>query len=322
MNNPKVKIYVCGGAGIDIANLLGSKYDISHIDTSDSNIRRSTDTNRSYLIEGLDGGGQDRKKNAQQILNNIPPFLGEHPPGDYNFVIFASTGATGSVAGPKIIDTLLERGENVVGFVAMSNGSPKHVENNMGCFQTLQAIVKKQQRPVNIIAESLEVHGNSISKLDAKLALLVQMVSTLVANSYDRLDTSDIQHFFDYDKVTSFEPRLGTIGISTSEENLAAHKMGPISVVSLFTDLSASYDPSILNHQVEYSTAGYTDQTLTDGHDHELPEVSELHFVIEYDRMVHIRKEIESHDINFKRARESRKAADNAFDSGGDDTFL
>lgn len=98
----RVVVFGCGGAGVNIASSLGSsKYndeigfatlDPIYIDTSRSNLDKSLDDSKIYLIDDVDGSGQVRKENAREINNRIRPIIQQFKPADLNIVVSSAAG--------------------------------------------------------------------------------------------------------------------------------------------------------------------------------------------------------------------------------------
>ena len=73
----KVKLYACGGGGINIGHLFEqhrgkseagfAQIDVTYIDTSRSNVKAGITADNLYLLEGLDGSGKLRAENHKVI---------------------------------------------------------------------------------------------------------------------------------------------------------------------------------------------------------------------------------------------------------------
>jgi len=98
----KMHIYACGGAALNIASSIvnyDTKNDIGFCDietyftdTSKSNLVSKIPDDKTYLIEGLDGSGKNRKSNYEVLSECAVKILHQFKPGDINVVLHSSSG--------------------------------------------------------------------------------------------------------------------------------------------------------------------------------------------------------------------------------------
>lgn len=282
MSSPigKMRIYGCGGAGINIASHYAAvraeptsaEIQASFIDTSRSNLKPNLDQNSIYIVPGLDGSGKIRSENHEAIANVVKDILVRQKPGDFNVVIFSLSGGSGSVLGPLILSELQSRNLPVVGLVVGSDESVLTANNTLKTLKTLEAIAKKNDKPV-VIAYAHNERGGRRNEVDTRLQSYVGCLAYLCSRRNEELDTKDIVHWIEFNRAPTCNvpAQLALLTITDDVKVIEQDYPNPVSVASLF----GSHDEPGLTVVPDYHCDGYTDLSKAG--------VSNLHFVIDVD---------------------------------------
>ncbi len=223
-----VHFYGCGGTGINIVSeyvktvgdnnrSLRAMETFSYFDTSVANLHGIT-SNQAYLCEDsqgrrTDGGGSDRRMNAQIISDNIKPFLLKHTPKDLNVVVFNASGATGSTAGPLLIDHLLSTGATVVAIITVSVESQTAAENAFRTIQGLEAASSRLNRPIVFTYTATDSRRMSMDQANLYQLMSMEALSVLGSGRNSRIDGADVTNLFNFDRNTRVEPSLALLEI-------------------------------------------------------------------------------------------------------------
>lgn len=264
-----ISIYGCGGAGTNIARIFQTQPEsvtgarVAYLDTSLSNLNRENEE-LAYLIEGVDGSGKKRDLNADSMRKNVSPALTKFPPGDFNIVIFSASGGTGSVFGPLIINSLLERGKPVVAAIIGDVDSAIAVKNTIKTLQTLSALSAKHETSIAVIYSEM-AHGAPRRDVDEVIIKGIKALQQLASGMNAEMDTQDLLHWLHFDRVTDHPPALAMLNIYNSNEHIAELN-GALSVASLYSNP----DEPIGTVNTAYRITGYTN----------VPGTGPLHFVL------------------------------------------
>lgn len=275
----QVRIFACGGAGTNIGKNLEqyrnssnqgfADLDIVYVDTSASNFTPNIPENKIYLVKNLDGSGGLRRENAASITRYAQEILQEHPPLDLNIVISSGGGGSGSVAAPTLVSELLKAKQNVAVVLIGAVDTKQWINNTLNTLKSYEAISKKYNTP--ILMRYLQNETNSKREVvDAQINYLVIALAALFSKENSGLDSKDLEHWINFNKVTSYEPQLASLEVVQSLPELAAGG----NIISV-TTLVASKGNSDLGQAVEVQYVGYVPQGTEDALDSGLP----LHFV-------------------------------------------
>ncbi len=257
-----MKIFACGGAGINLASHFeqyrGSKdpgfseFDVKYIDTSRSNLSTvETDKENIYLIDGADGSGKKRDENYAAIAERSQEILHHFKPGDVNIVIHSLSGGSGSVIGPVLVSELLNRALPVITVIVGSSDSRKELENTIKSIQSYETIAKKREAPV--VAVYFENNKETPrGTVDQKIYTTVVILSAFFSKENHELDSMDLFNFLNFHRVTSFTPRLAYLELFDKEITIERDH----SLVSVAT-LSDIETPTSIDHPVEYQAVGF-----------------------------------------------------------------
>ncbi len=245
----KVMIYGAGGCGTNISNTYNNVSEIAgfadlsvvYVDTSTSNLKANIEPKQFYHISTpedvkLDGSGGVRRSNAAHIASNIKPMLKAHPFAQFNIVVYAATGGSGSVIGPEIHAELLRQGANVISVVIGSDESEIRAVNVVNVLKSLENVALNTKRPV-VMAYAHNTRGQARSVADDKARFYITALSILFSRAFEELDTTDLVHWLDYTKIPTIQlaPQLVELKFITDTVEVDKQK-APISIASLYTD--------------------------------------------------------------------------------------
>lgn len=230
-SNRSIRIYACGGAGVNLGQLLEknrlstsesvANLEITYVDTSRSNMSGSTvDDEHVYLFDGLDGSGKIRRENHQEIAKRIRDIVQSHPARELNIVIQSLAGGTGSVIGPSIVSELLDKGQAVVVLAIGSADTKLDADNTLRSLKSYEAIVDLRQKPVTMVYLQ-NTKANRREDVNQSLVGTVLSLAVLWSGNNREMDTKDLFNFLNFHVPTSFEPQLAHLSLVGPDETLA-----------------------------------------------------------------------------------------------------
>lgn len=269
-----LRFYAAGGTAInllrayienrpqDLTLLADEKY--SYIDTSIANLT-NVKAEDVYRLQGVDGSGKDRPKNAAAIVDALPDILLNHPAADFNIVIFSAAGGTGSVAGPLMLENLLKEGKNACAIVVGSHDSLKATTNTIGTLQGLEGAVGRLERPVVMHYKENDL-DQPHSTNNTSLLGVMQTLSMLVSGKNAHLDSADVNNLFNYHTVTHHQPALAMLDVYGEAAPLleASKAKRPIALAALLRT-SEEVVPRI---NPDYDTVGYLPEGVKPAPEH------------------------------------------------------
>jgi len=257
----KLTIYAAGGAALNVTSEMGkyignkeygyAEIEAYYIDTSSSNIHSEIDSEKIYLVEGLDGSGKVRKSNYKALLECSKDILHQFKPSDINIVVHSLSGGTGSTLGPIIVSELLSRGKNVVVLAIGSSNSRIEAENTLKTLKSYEMIANKKGNPVCMFYRENGV-ATPRSHVDTNISTAIVLLATLFSSDNKELDLSDLTNFINYNNVTSYPPQLALLEFH--ESNIESVRGQTIITVATLTSSDTN---SELGESVEYQCVGY-----------------------------------------------------------------
>lgn len=267
MQHKKHQIYVAGGFGINIGTRIASTSEIAYLDTSEANRTDGIDPSKCYLIEGLNGAGQDRRKVYAAVLPHIPKVLERFEPADFNIVVFSSSGGSGSVFGPLLVRELVKQSKTVVVITVGETDTGKYLENTINTLKSLESVSVSLGKPI-ATAYFQNERGIPLQSIDDDVLFSIDSLLALASQDNLDLDVSDVHNWINYNNVCGVQPQLSALSIFDNRQQ-ANHALEPISVISLFTNRD---DYAVVGNP-HFSKAGYPRSPLT-------VQYEQLHFVI------------------------------------------
>lgn len=254
----KMRIYGAGGCGINIASSFSghpeqkffANVQVAYVDTSRSNLKPGMKEEEIFILDA-DGSGKVRSENYVQISDSVKKILINHPPVDFNVVVFSASGGSGSVIGPMIASNLIARKQNVVCCVVGSDESLRAAENTLNTFKTLEGISRKLNRPL-VMNYNHNTRGRKRSDVDEVVKEKISFLAILASREIDELDSMDITNWLYYDKVTNVKPSLALMDVYYDSSDIPidfhAH-----SIINIFR----SPDDVVYKVYPEYSCDGF-----------------------------------------------------------------
>lgn len=206
----KIKIYACGGPGINIVSgIPGLGTDKAHesaeryyIDTSDANLRQngiSLSDKNVFKLDGVNGSGGVMGENKSAIADSIGDILSRFEPGELNIVVTAASGGSGSAFAAYLVKALLERDEAVILMLVGSFESNLRIKNTIAMVKSLNGICKVVDKPLlftyrqNVRPDDADVDDNIRSD--------IKSLCLLYSSGLTTIDTKDRYHFVRFEKV-------------------------------------------------------------------------------------------------------------------------
>jgi len=262
-----LRFIACGGTAINLlrnyrdnkpkdSDALSEEH-YSYVDTSIANLK-GVSNDEVYLLQGVDGSGSDRPKNAKAIKTALPEIMVKHGAADFNIVIFSAAGGTGSVAGPMILEHLLGDKKNAIAIVIGSHDSLKRTTNTIGTLQGLEAAVARLGRPIVMHYKENELDKpHAVNNRGPQFVM--QTVSMLTSGKNDHLDSADVNNLFNFHTVTHHAPSLAMLNVYANAEQLTEKVKAPIAFAALVRD-SEEVVPQL---GPDYDTVGYLPSSKT-----------------------------------------------------------
>ncbi len=226
----QIRVYACGGAGINIGALLekhrnaedtaAAKLNITYIDTSKSNLarnRHSIADEHTYVIDGLDGSGKIRAENYEAIVQHSKDVLQAHKPMDLNIVVSSAAGGSGSVIAPTLVGELLDRKVPVIVLLVGSTSTRLDAENTLKTIKSYESVSRMKKAPVVAIYDE-NSEKTTRAQVDDNLKYAVLTLAILYSRQNHELDSQDLFNWLRYDRVTSFPTQLAALTIMDGRE--------------------------------------------------------------------------------------------------------
>lgn len=276
--NKIVRVYAAGGAGNSIASTMEgfrknkepgfASIEIAYIDTSGSDFQGVTEDN-IYRFKGIDGSGGLRAENHEIIAKYVGDILQAHPPGFLNVVLSSGGGGSGSVIGPSITNELLRKGENVVVIVIGGVDTRTHIQNTQKTIRSYENLSIRHKRALLLRYFQNESSAHR-KEIDQQVRHLMISLSILFSGQNKSLDSKDLEHWINFNKVTTFDAQMVALETVTSLDDLASDR----NIVSVATIAPMDGDTD-LARPVEVQFVGYVPVDMSADAQERLP----LHFV-------------------------------------------
>ena len=276
----KVKLYACGGGGINVGHRFEkhrgksetgfAEIDVTYIDTSRSNIKSDIDADNLYLLSGLDGSGKIRAEDHKVIADHIRDILQKHQPGDVNVILSTAAGGSGSVIAPSLVSELLDRQIPVIVVTIGSADTRLDAQNTLKTLKSYEAVAKLRNAPV-VMYYVQNSPTMARSEADKKVESLITSLCALYSRENRELDSQDLFNFLRFDRVTSFPVQLAALSMVEPASDIAT--LGNVISVA---SLSQGEDTKASFHVMpEYQCVGF----LPTGADAKVIAATPLHFV-------------------------------------------
>lgn len=320
-DNGIVRVYACGGAGINVSKLFKrfaeqsptksgfAQLQVVYIDTSRANARKDVDEADFYYVEGLDGSGKIRSQNYREIAESAKDILLKFPPADLNIVISSLSGGSGATISPVLTSELLERGANVIVSGVASNDSRIEIENTVKTIKSFESIAKLRKLPVVMLYHENE--GKSREEVNKAMQADVVSLAALFSRKHRELDSADLKNWLNYPKVTTVEPKLVVMRMCYG----AASK--DVGYVLTAATLVADGMATSVGVVVDYQCVGYVDPEYQQDMKLDKP----MHFLICDDVISKVYKDHANKLANIDEANQARKRSSERIVSDSDNVM-
>lgn len=264
----KVRIYACGGTGINIGAMMENRREDAalgaatvhpvYIDTSASNVSHQLPVDQFYHFKDprgdlLDGSGQLRREHLSNIAPYIKEILQKFEPMDINIVISSGSGGSGSVIAPSIAAELLRQNKQVVVIVVGATESRMDINNTSKTLKSYDKISSDNEVPV-VIGYFENSSDTPRSEVDKSAVRLICSLMVMYSRENKELDSTDLYNFLNFHRVTTFPPQLASIHVHSKE---MADEITQ-SVITVATLLPPG-EESLLDFTPDYHRVGYLD---------------------------------------------------------------
>lgn len=255
MNNQvsKIRLYSCGGAGINIGKEISSKsdrYDVAFLDSSLSNLQTVNDQSKTFLIKDMDGAGKLRAKTYEAFKDEIEAAITQLKPSDVlNVVVSSLSGGTGSVIAPLVAKELLEQGKSVIVVGIASDDSIIEIDNTIKSIKTYNNFAHAVKMPVSMFYCPPGVRGMTDKTV---ISLLVSLGVITDSQNTEEFDTADLHHFINYQKVTQLPVGLSNIFVSLNDEPLKELERSSSAYVASTILITVNRDSKLSGDAPEY----------------------------------------------------------------------
>lgn len=270
----QVRVYACGGCGINIASLLekhrnaedsaAAKLNITYVDTSKSNLARNHNAiaeEHSYVINCKDGSGQIRAENYDEIVEHMKDFLQAHKPLDLNIVITSASGGSGSVIAPVIVGELLERKAPVIVMMVGSTATKTYTENTIKTIKSFEGVSRAKKAPVVAIYDENSTKRTR-SEVDDNLKYAVMTLAILYSRQNHELDSMDLYNWLRYDRVATFPAQLAALTITDGRE--LSEELSTLGHVISVATIGSTPDQVHFPITPDYQCAGFLPDAASD----------------------------------------------------------
>ncbi len=289
----RVRLYAAGGAGTNVGRSMEefrtsdvpgfSALDIAYIDTSSSDFQGIKEEH-IYRFKNMDGSGGLRSSHASEMMKYVQEILQEHKPGYLNILLSSASGGSGSSINSLLANELLKRGENVIVIVIGSVDTRLHMDNTLKTLKTLEGFSNRNKK--SLIVKYLQNQSSSKTEsVDEEARFLISGLCMLFSGQNKSLDSKDLEHWINFDKVTTYEPQMVYLETVDSLEEMSSDG-NVISVVSI----ASQGDDTDLSRPVEVQFIGYVPEETPTGSKQRLP----LHFVTTDGLFEEVSKQISS----------------------------
>lgn len=259
LNRNTVRIYACGGCGVNIGSRLEkyrnasdptlAKIEVSYIDTSRSNLKHlQVADDCTFLFPVIDGSGGIRRENAKEVAVKIEDILEQYEPQALNIVIHSASGGSGSVIGPSLVSALLEAKKAVVVLMVGEASTRLDAQNTLNTLKSYDAIANMRAAPV-VLSYQQNSRDNPRAAVDAEIEGTAVSLAILWSGNNRELDSKDLYNFLNFHIPTTFEPQTAHLTLVQPDEQghakLSSKAGQVISVATLaLMDQDTSLDPA------------------------------------------------------------------------------
>jgi len=322
MGQKNLRIYGCGGAGINLTTTFALETSESpvyavvnpvFVDTSLSNLDSNISKDQCFILPDVDGSGKVRRENHRAISESVKGLLSTHEPLDFNIVVFSGSGGSGSVIGPLIARELLDKEVPFICIVVGSTESVITCENTLNTLKSLDAISKRAELPITIFYRGND-GDTKRSTVDKSIKDTIVRLMALTSGNNAELDSRDISTWLYYNRHSDVSPQISELSI-IDNSTIVEGVNDPISIASLLNDP----DTPLPQAGADYHCTGY----IKGGKKETLPD---MHFIISTSGIKHAYESLTETRERYLKAAKKRNTGRNdlvsADDEVGDDDLV
>jgi hypothetical protein len=232
-----VRVFLCGGTGVNIGKKIKSAVDLVYIDTSTSNLK-TVDKDLIMLVEDMDGAGKLRSNTYEKFKDIADDVLIKFKPSnELNIVISSLSGGSGSVISPLIVKRLLEDNKNVLVLAIDSKHSVIEINNTIKTLKTFKSVSNTINKNVSI------VYFDNVNRteIDNKCVSTVELMTLLVdKHRTEEFDISDLHNFLNFDKVTDTKPNVSFVELRANDTIEQEKNTSLVSTILLTKDRNST----------------------------------------------------------------------------------
>lgn len=262
-----MRIYACGGGGLNIVSDYMSKWnfsrnqdccaglDVVYVDTSRSNVPEAPH-GKIHIIDDnrIDGSGSRRSSNLKAIKEHIKPILVDYEPNYINVLVYTASGGSGSVIGPLLHAELLAMGERAITLLVGDTTSTVSAKNNLDTLLTLDGIVQRQKRNLVFYYEHNDPENpKMMDTANVRIFQAIDQLRFLFSRMNKGLDTADLENWLDFNGHLRIEPTLARLRMESKNVEDFYSFYSPDAVASLHYDTSTL----TLRQHSDYSCYGF-----------------------------------------------------------------
>lgn len=307
MSKKEIVLYGCGGAGTELIKVFMNKqpqegvadFRTTFIDTSRSNLDSSIPEEMFFQInDDLDGSAKVRKSNVGDIRSVIPTIPTKVKPGNFNVVVYALGGGSGSVIGPLLHKELIAQQRNpVISIIIGSSESVQELENTNASIATLDNMARNVSKTAFLVHYQDNGNGEFTSEVDQLCRAFIAKLAILANGQHRGLDTADLAVWARFNEAPScdVEPQLAMVDIASSMEELEKIQH-PIALASISKTKTAAGSVG-----ADYNCYGlFTTPIVSDP--------SELHYVVHIHTVPALMKHLKDTEAAMRERKRSRPA--------------
>lgn len=312
-----LRVYACGGAGINLANLwmkTGKSAAIKQglfvgTDTSENNIPDGD----SFPIEhrhGLRGGAKIRQMNYEGTAEFIDDVLTRHKPADFNIVVYSTSGSTGGIQGPTIVQRLLKQRIPVVSVIIVDQASQKEASNTSATFQSLDNFRKSLK--VNVVFDYID-NADFRTRGMANQAIVDRMdyLSLFLTDQHVEADYADVSTLLRANEPSGTPATLCRVTFHKDWGEDQKAEGNPVAGMSLFKN---GDDVANIIPKLAYRVTGVMNPNISPSN------FSDIHMLLEFDDTIkHIQQLIADTKDRELQSKQRFMEADSISDDEGDD---
>ncbi len=244
----KLIIHGVGGAGINIASdvLRGlenyneiSDIEIYTLDSTDKTIQKHPELEETFMkiTSGkrsgtqIDGAAGERKNTelvkiySENVKNYMDEFEFTKPnTNEFHVVIFSGSGGTGSVAGPLLIQELIQTGNIVYPIVIGDASNLLFITNTINTLSTIERIATKNKVAIPFTFYNNTINGvtnmQTEKEINNRVIKMLYLISIGISGNIQNIDLQDMRNFMQPSLYKTIRVQNGAYGLHVVRKTL------------------------------------------------------------------------------------------------------